>query len=61
MNEGLKKALDVELTEGENDWPAIMKALDDVGYNTWACAEVRGGDVERLKFISQRLDRIFAM
>jgi hexulose-6-phosphate isomerase len=61
MNEGLKHALNVELTEGENDWPAIMKALDEAGYNTWACAEVVGGDVERLKFISQRLDKILAM
>ena len=22
--------------EGDNNWPAIVKALDEVGYNTWA-------------------------
>ena len=37
-NEGLRKGFDVELTEGDNDWPSIMKALDEVGYNTWANA-----------------------
>ena len=37
---GLWKGLQRRAMEGDNDWPAVMKALDDVGYNTWACAEV---------------------
>jgi L-ribulose-5-phosphate 3-epimerase len=61
-NEGLWKGFDVQLTEGpDNDWPAIVKALDDIGYNTWACAEVGGGDLNRLKFVSERMDKILAM
>jgi L-ribulose-5-phosphate 3-epimerase len=60
-SEGLWKGFQVELLEGDNNWPAIMKALDDIGYNTWACAEVPGGGAERMKFISGRLDRILAM
>jgi L-ribulose-5-phosphate 3-epimerase len=61
-NEGLWKGFNVELTDGEdNDWPAVVKALDDIGYNTWACAEVGGGDLKRLKFVSERMDRILAM
>ena len=60
-NEGLWKGFGVELMEGDNDWPAIMKALDEVGYNAWACAEVNGGDLARLKFISQRMDKILGL
>lgn len=51
----------VDLLEGDNDWPAIMKALDDTGYNTWACAEVGGGGPERMKVIAEQLDRILAL
>ncbi|MDB5303424.1 MAG: Xylose isomerase protein barrel, partial [Phycisphaerales bacterium] len=61
-NEGLWKGFNVELTDGEdNDWPAVVKALDDIGYNTWACAEVGGGDLKRLKFVNERMNRILAM
>jgi hexulose-6-phosphate isomerase len=59
--EGLWKGFAVELMEGDNDWPAIMKALDDVGYSTWACAEVRGGNAERMKVLAGQLDKILAM
>jgi hexulose-6-phosphate isomerase len=59
--EGPYKGFAVDLLEGDNDWPAIMKALDDVGYNTWACAEVRGGGADRMKVIAGQLDRILAM
>jgi L-ribulose-5-phosphate 3-epimerase len=59
--EGLGKGFNVELLEGDNDWPAIMKALDEVGYNTWACAEMGGGNRQRLKTIAEKMDRILAM
>jgi hexulose-6-phosphate isomerase len=59
--EGMGKGFDVELLEGDNDWPAVMKALDEVGYNTWACAEVGGGGRQRLKMIAEKMDRILAM
>ncbi len=42
--EGLWKGFDVPLLEGDNDWPAVMKALDDVGYHGWAMTEQGGGD-----------------
>src|SRR5262249_25557447 len=58
--QGRWKGLDVELGEGDNDWPAIMKALDDVGYDGWGIAEVNGGDEARLKDVSARMDRCFA-
>jgi hexulose-6-phosphate isomerase len=58
--QGAYKGFDVELLEGDNDWPAIMKALDDVGYNTWACIEMGGGGLDRMKVLSSQLDRILA-
>jgi hexulose-6-phosphate isomerase len=52
-----------ELLEGSNNWTAIMKALDDVGYTTadhWATIEMAGGDAERMKKLSGQLDQILA-
>jgi hexulose-6-phosphate isomerase len=60
--EGLWKGFGVKLLEGDNDWPAIMKALDEVGYDGgWACAEVPGGGLEALKDVAARVDRILAL
>lgn len=60
-DEGLWKGFDVELGEGDCDWPAITAALDDVGYRGWATAEVGGGDVARLKDIAARMNRILGL
>lgn len=57
--EGLWKGFKVKLLEGDCDWPAVMKALDKIGYHGWASAEVGGGGEERLRDIAQRMDRIF--
>ena len=60
-NEGLWKGFQVPFLEGDNDWPAIMKALDDIGYNGWGIAEQGGGDtIEGLKDLSARMTKIFA-
>ncbi len=59
-DEGLWRGFDVELGDGDNDWPAIMRALDEIAYDGWAIAEVGGGDEARLKDVSARMDRIFA-
>jgi hexulose-6-phosphate isomerase len=59
--EGPGAGFRVEFLEGDNDWPAIMKALDEIGYNGWGIAEQGGGDTpEGLKNLSDRMDRIFA-
>ena len=50
----------VKLGDGDIDWSAVMKALDDIGYHGWATAEVPGGNADRLSDISQRMDRVFA-
>jgi L-ribulose-5-phosphate 3-epimerase len=59
-DEGRWKGFAVELGDGDNDWPAIMQALDDIAYDGWAIAEVGGGDEARLKDVSARMDRCFA-
>jgi L-ribulose-5-phosphate 3-epimerase len=52
----------VDLTQGTNNWPAIMKALDETGYTGWAISEQRGGiNPNGLKMLTDRMDQIFAM
>jgi hexulose-6-phosphate isomerase len=60
-DQGLWKGFDVALLEGDNDWPAIMKAVDDIGYSGWAITEQGGGDTaEGLKDLADRLTKILA-
>jgi hexulose-6-phosphate isomerase len=58
--EGPSKGFQVELGEGDDDWPSIMTALDEIGYQGYGILEVPGGDVERLKFLAERTDKLFA-
>jgi L-ribulose-5-phosphate 3-epimerase len=59
--EGPYAGFNVEFLEGDNDWPTIMKALDEIGYDRWGIAEQGGGGTpEGLKNLSERMDRIFA-
>lgn len=59
-DQGLWKGFDVELGEGDNRWPEVVKALREVGYDGWACAEVGGGGKQRLLDVSRRMDRILS-
>ena len=48
--------------EGTNDWPAIMRELDKIGYTGWGIAEQGGGgSPEGLKDLSDRMTKIFAL
>ncbi|GAB2770472.1 sugar phosphate isomerase/epimerase [Rhabdobacter roseus] len=58
-NEGLWKGFEVELLEGDCNWPAVNQALVKIGYSGWASAEVRGGDRKRLQTVSEKMDQIF--
>src|SRR5262245_32466946 len=58
--EGRWDGFAVELGDGDNDWPAIVAALDEIGYDGWAIAEVGGGDEVRLRDVSARMDRCLA-
>jgi hexulose-6-phosphate isomerase len=53
----------VRFFEGDNNWPAIMKALDAAGYQGWGISEQPGdqaGSGANLKDLSERMDRVFA-
>jgi hexulose-6-phosphate isomerase len=57
------KGFGVQFLEGDNNWPAIMKALDQVGYAGWGISEQPGGqtvDAPSLKAFAERMDRVFA-
>lgn len=61
-DEGVWKGFDCDLTQGDNNWPAIMKALDGIGYTGWAISEQRGGiNPNGLSTLVERMDKIFAM
>src|SRR5882762_448459 len=52
----------VPLLEGDNNWPAVMKAVDEIGYHGWAITEQGGGDTpEGLKDLCERLEKILAL
>jgi hexulose-6-phosphate isomerase len=57
------KSFGIKFFEGDNNWPAIMKALDEVGYQGWGISEQPGDqskDADALKDLAQRMDKIFA-
>lgn len=59
MSNGPRAGFDCEIGEGDINFAAVMKALDEVGYTGgWISAEVRGGDVARLTDIRQRIQRV---
>jgi hexulose-6-phosphate isomerase len=58
------KKWNVRLLEGDDHWPAIMKALHEVGYDGWGISEQPGEqskDAEALKDLSDRMTRIFSL
>lgn len=61
--EGLWSGFAVSLLEGDNDWPAVMKAVDDIKYRGgWLITEQGGGDTqEGLTELATRLGKIIAM
>lgn len=49
------------LLEGANNWPGIMKALNEIGYQGYLITEQGGGDSpEGLRDLCQRLEKIIA-
>lgn len=60
-SQGPGKGFDVPLLEGDNNWPAVMKAVDEIGYTGWAMTEQGGGNTpEGLKDLADRFTRILA-
>jgi hexulose-6-phosphate isomerase len=51
----------VAIGEGDENWPEVLKALAEVGYNGWATAEVGGGGEDVLRRISGQMDRVLGL
>lgn len=50
-----------KIGEGDLDWADVRKALAEIRYTGWAAAEVGGGGPERLREISDSMDRVFGL
>lgn len=50
-----------KIGEGDLDWADVRRALKEINYVGWAAAEVKGGDITRLKEISANMDRVFGL
>ena len=46
--------------EGDIDWPAVRRALADVGYAGYVTTEVAAGDASYLKDLARRVDRFLS-
>ena len=54
--QGKSAGFNVKLTEGDVNWSAVMKALDDINYNSWTTIEQPGGNTpEGLADLCNRL------
>jgi hexulose-6-phosphate isomerase len=51
----------VDIGEGDENWPEVLKALGEIGYNGWATSEVKGGDRAHLADVSKRMDRVLGL
>ena len=58
---GHKKGFDVNLFEGDCNWPAVMQAFDAIGYEGWFTAEMKGGDEAWLKRVADDMAKIIAL
>ncbi len=57
--QGKRAGFNVKLQEGDIDWTAVMKALDDIGYNNWITVEQSGGNSpEGLKDLCTSMTKI---
>jgi hexulose-6-phosphate isomerase len=57
--QGKSAGFKVKLGEGDVNWPAVVKALDETGYAGWATIEMSGGNTpEGLKDLCERMVKV---
>jgi len=56
--EGPFAGFEVPLGEGDCDWPSVNTALESIGFEGWATAEVPAGDRSYLKDLASRMDQV---
>jgi L-ribulose-5-phosphate 3-epimerase len=55
------KQWNVKIGEGDENWPEVLKALGEIGYDGWATSEVAGGGEEHLKDIAERMNKVLGL
>ncbi len=50
-----------KIGEGDLDWSDVRKALAEIHFKGWCAAEVKGGDLERLREVSRNLDQALGL
>ncbi|HOO98425.1 MAG TPA: sugar phosphate isomerase/epimerase family protein [Bacteroidales bacterium] len=59
--QGKSAGFKVKLLDGDVNWQEVMKALVEIGYNSWATVEMPGGNTpEGLKDLCDRLGKILS-
>src|SRR5262245_44857200 len=51
----------VNIGEGDENWPDIIKALSEIGYDGWATAEVGSGGEAHLKDVAERMNKVLEL
>lgn len=51
----------VDIGQGDEDWPEVLKALAEVGYCGWATSEVKGGGKEHLQKVARQMDEVLGL
>ena len=47
-----------QMKPGDIDWKRVREELNKIGFRSWATAEVKGGDRQRLADISAQMDAV---
>ena len=50
-----------KIGEGDEDWPEVLKALGEIGYDGWATSEVGGGGEKELADITARMKKVLGL
>ena len=50
-----------KIGEGDEDWPEVLKALGEIGYDGWATSEVSGGGEKELADITARMKTVLGL
>jgi L-ribulose-5-phosphate 3-epimerase len=56
-----KTGFNTKIGEGDENWPEVLKALEEVGYSGWATSEVKGGDRQWLTDVAKRMDQVLEL
>ncbi len=51
----------VGIGEGDEDWPEVLKALGEIGYDGWATSEVAGGGEKELRDVAERMNKVLGL